>query len=95
MHINSYIRLYYVNEFIKKTCLYNFDPPPKPHFYTVKLGFTWVYFIFLFSAQKHRLWYLLEFLSKNFHFFFGGKISSIFKQAFFYVMFRFVDLIDG
>ena len=42
-----------------KTCLYNFDPL-KPHFYTVKLGFTGVYIIFLISAQKHRLWYSLE-----------------------------------
>ena len=42
-----------------KTCLYNFDPH-KPHFYIVKLGFTGVYIIFLISAQKHRLWYLLE-----------------------------------
>ena len=42
-----------------KTCLYNFDPL-KPHFYIVKLGFTGVCIIFLISAQKHRLWYLLE-----------------------------------
>ena len=40
---------------ITKTHLYNFDPL-KPHFYTVKLGFTGVYIIFLISAQKHRLW---------------------------------------
>ena len=40
---------------ITKTRLYNFDPL-KPHFYIVKLGFTWVYIIFLISAQKHRLW---------------------------------------
>ena len=39
---------------ITKTYLYNFDPF-KPHFYTVKLGFTGVYIIFLISAQKHRL----------------------------------------
>ena len=39
---------------ITKTCLYNFDPL-KPHFYIVNLGFTGVY-IFLISAQKHRLW---------------------------------------
>ena len=38
---------------ITKTCLYNCDPL-KPHFYTVKLGFTGVYIIFLISAQKHR-----------------------------------------
>ena len=44
---------------ITKTYLYNFDPL-KPHFYIVKLGFTGVYIIFLFSAQKHSLWYSLE-----------------------------------
>ena len=44
---------------ITKTCLYNFDPL-KPHFYTVKLGFTGVYIIFLISAQKHRLWVLVR-----------------------------------
>ena len=32
----------------------------KPHFYTVKLGFTGVYIIFLISAQKHRLWVLVR-----------------------------------
>ena len=36
---------------ISKTRLYNFDPL-KPHFYTVKLGFTGVSDI---SAQKHKL----------------------------------------
>ena len=36
---------------ITKTCLYNVDPL-KPHFYTVKLGFTGVYIIFLISAQN-------------------------------------------
>ena len=44
---------------ITKTRLYSFDPF-KPHFYTVKLGFTGVYSNFLISAQKHRLWYSLE-----------------------------------
>ena len=44
---------------ITKTCLYNFDPL-KPHFYVVKLGFTWVYIISLISAQKHRLWVLVR-----------------------------------
>ena len=39
---------------ITKAYLYNLDPL-KPHFYTVKLGFTGVYIIFLISAQKHRL----------------------------------------
>ena len=36
---------------ITKTCLYNFDPL-KPHFYTVKLGFTGVYIIFLFLLKN-------------------------------------------
>ena len=36
---------------ITKTCLYNVDPL-KSHFYTVKLGFTGVFIIFLISAQK-------------------------------------------
>ena len=45
--------------FIRKTYLYNFDPL-KPHFYTVKLGFTGVYIIFVISAQKHRLWVLVR-----------------------------------
>ena len=44
---------------ITKTCLYNFDPL-KPHFYIVKLGVTWLYIIFLISAQKHRLWVLVR-----------------------------------
>ena len=44
---------------ITKTYLYNFDPL-KPHFYTVKLGFTEVYIIFLISDQKHRLWVLIR-----------------------------------
>ena len=44
---------------ITKTCLYNFDPL-KPHFYTVKLGFTWVYNIFLISAQNMDCGYSLE-----------------------------------
>ena len=36
--------------YITKTRLYNFDPL-KPHFYTVKLGFTGVYIISLISAN--------------------------------------------
>ena len=44
---------------VTKTRLYNFDPL-KPHFYTVKLGFTGVYIILLISAQKHRLWVLIR-----------------------------------
>ena len=44
---------------ITKTCLYNFDPL-KPHFYTVKLGFTGVYSIFLISIQNIDCGYSLE-----------------------------------
>ena len=47
------------NQIMTKTYLYNFDPL-KPHFYTVKLGITGVYIIFLISAQKHRLWVLVR-----------------------------------
>ena len=36
---------------ITKTCLYNADPL-KPHFYIVKLGFTWVYIIFSYFCSK-------------------------------------------
>ena len=38
-----------------ETRLYTFDPL-KPQFYVVNLGFTGVYIIFIFFAQKHRLW---------------------------------------
>ena len=38
---------------------YNFYPL-KPHFYIVKLGFTWVYIIFLISAQNIDCWHSLE-----------------------------------
>ena len=59
--------------FIMKTCLYNFDPL-KPHFYTVKLGFTGVYITFVISAQKHRLWvpkiYVLSRNMKNIRIFY-------------------------
>ena len=44
---------------ITKTYLYKFDPL-KPHFYTVKLGFTGVYIIFLMSAQNIDCGYWLE-----------------------------------
>ena len=47
--------LQFLEVYITKTYLYNFDPL-KPHFYVVKLGFTGVYIIFIISAQKHRLW---------------------------------------
>ena len=39
---------------ITKTRLYSFNPL-KPCFYTVKLGFTGVYIIFLIFAQKQSL----------------------------------------
>ena len=45
--------------YITKTYIYKVDPL-KPHFYTVKLGFTGVYIIFLISAQKHILWVLVR-----------------------------------
>ena len=45
--------------YITKTYLYNFDPL-KPHFFTVKLGFTGVYIIFLISAQNIDCVYSLE-----------------------------------
>ena len=44
---------------ITKTYLYNFDPLT-PHFYTVKLGFTGVYTIFLISAQNIDCGYSLK-----------------------------------
>ena len=46
---------------VTKTYLHmcNFDPL-KLHFYVVKLGFTGVYNIFLISAQKLRLWVLVQ-----------------------------------
>ena len=44
---------------ITKTCLYNFDPL-KPHFYSVKLGFTGVYNIFHISAQNIDCGYSLK-----------------------------------
>ena len=44
---------------ITKIRLYNFDPL-KPHFYTVKLGFTGVYVIFPISAQNIDYGYPLE-----------------------------------
>ena len=37
---------------ITKTCLYNFDPF-KSQFYTVKLGFTGVYIIFVFFLLEN------------------------------------------
>ena len=57
---------------ITKTYLYNFDPL-KPLFYIVKLGFTWVYIIFLISAEIHRLWVLVRTVLTSTH-------SLCFKQ---------------
>ena len=48
-----------VTWYITKTYLYNFDPL-KPHFYTVKLGFTRVYIIFLFLLKNIGCGYSLE-----------------------------------
>ena len=42
---------------IRKTCPCN-EYPRKPHFYTVKLGFTGVYLFFFIFAPKYRLWVL-------------------------------------
>ena len=50
---------HFAAQLIMKTCLYNFDPL-KPHFYIVKLGFTWVYIIFLISVQNIDCGYSLE-----------------------------------
>ena len=43
---------------------YSFDPL-KPHFYTVKLGFTGVCINFLISAQRHSLWVLVRAASQR------------------------------
>ena len=52
------VNKYCINN-ITKTRLYNFDPL-KPHFYTVKLGFTEVYIIFLFLLKTIDCGYSLE-----------------------------------
>ena len=62
----------YFSSDITKTCLYNIDPL-KPHFYTVKLGFTGIYIIFLISAQKHRLWILIRLYKRGIR---GVKIGK-------------------
>ena len=51
--------IWLAENYISKTYLYNFDPL-KPYFYTVKLGFTRVYIIFLISAQNIDCGYSLE-----------------------------------
>ena len=66
------------------TRLYSFDPL-KSHFYTVKLGFTGVYFNFLISAQNIDCGYSLEPPRRGEIwkipevFIFGGKILNIFE----------------
>ena len=74
---------------ITKTCLYNFDPL-KPHFYTVKLGFTGVYIIFLTSAQKHTLWVLVRSASPNVNLCFEQTYEKIrvFYLIFFFSFWR-------
>ena len=51
--------LVFGNETITKTYLYNSDPL-KPHFYIVKLRLTGVHIIFIISAKKIDVGYLLE-----------------------------------
>ena len=58
----KYIRIarsYHVSDALYYSRLYNFDPL-KPHFYTVQMGFTGVYVIFLISAQNIDCGYSLE-----------------------------------
>ena len=50
---------WHVHLCIMKTRLYNFDPL-KPHFYTVRLGFTGVYIIFLILLKNIDCGYSLE-----------------------------------
>ena len=57
--IESVYRRTAKTDHITKTRLYSFDSL-KPHFYTVKLGFTGVYINSIISAQKHRLWVRLR-----------------------------------
>ena len=76
---------------ITQTYIYNFDSI-KPHFYTVKLGFSGVYIIFLISAQIHRLWVLVRtastrrFFIWNFQFFFLVVKFSIYLNRRVFVM---------
>ena len=54
VHTESLDTVEYINvqRNITKTCLYNVDPL-KPRFYTVKLGFTEVYIIFIFLLKTY------------------------------------------
>ena len=62
-HMQSCRKCFAPVDIITKTCLYYclyyFDPL-KTQFYTVKLGLTGVYIIFLIFAQRHRLWVLVR-----------------------------------
>ena len=60
MHVNSG-DVYFLSVLVSitKSRLYSFDPL-KPHFYTVKLGFTGVHINLLISAKKCRLWVLVR-----------------------------------
>ena len=75
--------------FIKKTYLYNSDHL-KPHFYTVKLGFTGVYINFLISAQKHRLWVLVRTASARW--FLQVPIYVLSKIRILYESFQFLEV---
>ena len=82
---------------IMKTYLYNFDPI-KPHFYIVKLRFIGVFILFSYFCSKayivsirypqsmllsRNMKKYKNFLSENFHFFIGGKISVYLKRRVF------------
>ena len=72
---------------ITKTYLYNFDPL-KPHFYTVKLGFTGVYIIFLISAQN--IDYAEAVLTSAHNLCFEQKYGKF--QSFIYEKFQFLEV---
>ena len=81
---------------ITKTYLYNFDPL-KPHFYTVKLGLTGVYIIFLFLLKYIDCGYSLEQLlwggSNEYpqYMFWAGiwKISEFLSENFLFLVVKF------
>ena len=82
---------------ITKTCLYNFDPL-KLHFYIVKLGFTWVYIIFLITAQNHKLWVLVRTASSTNNLCFDQKyekISEFLSENFQFLVVKFSDIWIG
>ena len=65
----------------------------KLQFYTVKLGFTEIYIIFLISAQKHRLWVLIRTTSNEYpQFMFEQKnelISDFLSENFQFLVVKF------